>query len=201
MSIAPVTQLFTDRRTAPARTSAVGQDDQPVVPAATITLHLTIHIDKPHDVDMVRSLTERLIGSGEVTMLEPARTAAAPPAAAPPAAAPPAQTAPPVPDIGPDTVALDVGARTIWLAGAELPLCRLEFDLLLFLARHPRQVFTRGQLRTAVWGDEFGCARTVDVHIARLRRKLPGLQSMITTVRGIGYRLATHAPIVVIPEP
>jgi len=69
---------------------------------------------------------------------------------------------------------------------------------LLFLAEHPGQVFTRGQLLNAVWGDTFTGPRTVDVHIRRLRHKLGTRRPLITAVRGIGYRLATAAPVAVV---
>ena len=80
--------------------------------------------------------------------------------------------------------------------GWPLRLSRLEYDLLLFLARHPRQVFGRSQLLARVWGHTHATARTVDVHVSRLRTKL-GDQNLITTVYGLGYRLADDAAIVV----
>jgi DNA-binding response OmpR family regulator len=64
-----------------------------------------------------------------------------------------------------------------------------EFELLKFLAQHPGRVFTRDQLLSEVWGyDYFGGTRTVDVHIRRLRSKLGDLDSLIGTVRHVGYR-------------
>jgi DNA-binding winged helix-turn-helix (wHTH) protein len=95
----------------------------------------------------------------------------------------------------PDAVRLDGRARTVHRHGAEVALCRREFDLLRYLTGHPGQVFTRGQLLGAVWGDAFTGPRTVDVHIRRLRQKLGTHRPLITTVRGVGYRLATGAPI------
>ncbi|MGE5672636.1 MAG: winged helix-turn-helix domain-containing protein [Mycobacterium leprae] len=65
-----------------------------------------------------------------------------------------------------------------------------EFELLLFLAEHPRQVFTREQLFDQIWGD-FGDLHTVTVHIGRLREKLevdPAHPAYIATVWGVGYR-------------
>jgi hypothetical protein len=76
------------------------------------------------------------------------------------------------------------------LDGIELNLTRREFDLLRFLAEHPRRVFSRSQLLQAVWGYDFsGGGRTVDVHIRRLRQKLGSRGPSISTVRGVGYRL------------
>jgi hypothetical protein len=90
---------------------------------------------------------------------------------------------------------LDPGPRTAQRGGWPLDLSRLEYDLLLFLARHPRQVFTRAQLLAQVWGHTHTSPRTVDVHISRLRTKLGAESGAITTVYGLGYRLADDAPI------
>jgi DNA-binding response OmpR family regulator len=63
---------------------------------------------------------------------------------------------------------------------------------LKFLVQHPGRVFSREQLLADVWGyDYYGGARTVDVHIRRLRAKLgPELEQYITTVRNVGYRFS-----------
>lgn len=111
------------------------------------------------------------------------------------AAAPPAPEPPAAED--PDTVRILAGTRVVCRGGAEIPLTRLEYDLLLFLAEHPRRVFTRLQLLTHVWGYEHAVARTVDVHVRRLRAKLGTGTPVVTTVYGIGYRLADEARVVV----
>ncbi|WP_206448754.1 winged helix-turn-helix transcriptional regulator [Agrococcus sp. KRD186] len=73
--------------------------------------------------------------------------------------------------------------------GRPVDLTYKEFELLRFLAAHPARVFTREQLLSEVWGyDYFGGTRTVDVHVRRLRAKLGDLESLIGTVRGVGYR-------------
>jgi DNA-binding response OmpR family regulator len=73
--------------------------------------------------------------------------------------------------------------------GKPLDLTFTEFELLRFLASHPARVFSREQLLSEVWGhDYFGGPRTVDVHIRRLRAKLGDLESLIGTVRNVGYR-------------
>ena len=73
--------------------------------------------------------------------------------------------------------------------GHPLDLTFKEFELLKFLAQHPGRVFSREQLLSEVWGyDYFGGTRTVDVHIRRLRAKLGDLESLIGTVRNVGYR-------------
>jgi hypothetical protein len=94
----------------------------------------------------------------------------------------------------PGATILDPRPRTIVRDGWPLHLSRLEYDLLLFLARHPRQVFSRTQLLAQVWGHTHTTARTVDVHVSRLRTKL-GDQELITTVYGLGYRLADEAAV------
>ncbi len=77
------------------------------------------------------------------------------------------------------------------LRGRPLDLTYKEFELLRFLAARPGRVSTRGQLLQEVWGyDFFGGTRTVDVHVRRLRAKFgPEYESMIATIRGVGYKL------------
>lgn len=108
-----------------------------------------------------------------------------------------APAAPPAEDVA--EIRLDPRARTAFRVAQLLELSRLEYDLLLFLARHPRQVFSRAQLLTHVWGHRHTTNRTVDVHVSRLRTKLDDPE-LITTVYGLGYRLADDAPIVVVEQ-
>ncbi|MGH9062651.1 MAG: winged helix-turn-helix domain-containing protein [Acidimicrobiales bacterium] len=77
------------------------------------------------------------------------------------------------------------------VAGRPLDLTYMEYELLKFLAAHPTRVFTRETLLSRVWGYEYyGGARTVDVHIRRLRAKLGDQHApLIHTVRSVGYRL------------
>ncbi|HET6479489.1 MAG TPA: winged helix-turn-helix domain-containing protein, partial [Actinoplanes sp.] len=84
----------------------------------------------------------------------------------------------------PNGIRLDPGARTAIRDGQPLDLSRLEYDLLLFLARHPRQVFSRSQLLAQVWGHTHTTNRTVDVHVSRLRTKLADPE-VVTTVYGL----------------
>jgi DNA-binding response OmpR family regulator len=100
-------------------------------------------------------------------------------------------------DTLPPGVRIRARERTVLREGAPVDLTRREFDLLLHLARHPRQVFTRSQLLRAVWGDALSGDRTVDVHVARLRRKLA--VPLLETVRGVGYRLSTTADLLLLP--
>jgi DNA-binding response OmpR family regulator len=95
------------------------------------------------------------------------------------------------------TIRLDPIARAALRDGVPLELSRLEFDLLLFLARHPRQVFSRTQLLNEVWGHTHTTNRTVDVHVSRLRTKVDD-PDLVTTVYGLGYRLADDAAVAVV---
>jgi DNA-binding response OmpR family regulator len=88
-------------------------------------------------------------------------------------------------------------SRLVLLGDEPLPLTRLEFDLLLHLVANPRRVFTRLQLLAAVWGYEHTGVRTVDVHIRRLRGKVGSDVPLVTTVYGVGYRLADDAQVTV----
>ncbi|RKN48629.1 winged helix-turn-helix domain-containing protein [Micromonospora endolithica] len=88
-------------------------------------------------------------------------------------------------------------SRSVLRDGEPLPLTRLEFDLLLHLVAHPRRVFTRLQLLNAVWGYEHAGVRTVDVHVRRLRGKVGVDVPLVTTVYGVGYRLADDARVTI----
>jgi len=86
-------------------------------------------------------------------------------------------------------VMIDEASYAAKANGKPLDLTYKEFELLRFLASHPMRVFTREQLLSEVWGyDYFGGTRTVDVHVRRLRAKLGDLESLIGTVRNVGYR-------------
>jgi DNA-binding response OmpR family regulator len=92
---------------------------------------------------------------------------------------------------GPAT--LEPASRRATLDGEEVELTRLEFDLLAELAAHPRVVYTRERLLEKVWGYQSAVGgKTVDVHVANLRRKL-GEGIGIVAVRGVGYRLEPAA--------
>ncbi len=105
----------------------------------------------------------------------------------------------PVPEREPPLVfgelEIDPAARRVLRAGEEVELTQREFELLLFLARHRGQAFTRDQLMDYVWKYSFYIdTSTVTVHIRRLRAKLehdPSQPEFIQTVWGVGYRFAT----------
>jgi DNA-binding response OmpR family regulator len=87
---------------------------------------------------------------------------------------------------------IDPTARRVFVRGEEALLTQREFDLLLFMARHPGQVFSRNQLMDTVWQYAFYTdTSTVTVHIRRLRAKIeddPAQPRHIQTVWGVGYR-------------
>jgi len=92
---------------------------------------------------------------------------------------------------------VDLEGRLAHLSGSELPLTRIEFDLLATLLSGPRRVWPRETLLRTVWGTEWaGDGHLVEVHMGNLRRKLgddPRNGRYIRTVRGVGYRLGTGA--------
>jgi DNA-binding response OmpR family regulator len=87
---------------------------------------------------------------------------------------------------------LDTETYRVTIQGRPLDLTYKEFELLRYLAERPGRVLTRPTLLREVWGyDFYGGTRTVDVHVRRLRAKLgPEFESLIETVRGVGYRAA-----------
>ncbi|MFZ3497225.1 winged helix-turn-helix domain-containing protein [Streptomyces sp. 5.8] len=105
-----------------------------------------------------------------------------------PAAAAPGAAA----STGDALVRIDPAQRTAEVDGEVLDLTYLEFELLAHLVAHPHRVHSRDQLVTTVWGyGHVGDGRTVDVHVARLRRKLgTAHRGAIQTVRRVGYKYA-----------
>jgi two-component system OmpR family response regulator len=96
---------------------------------------------------------------------------------------------------------LHTGSRLLLRDGAPVPLTRREYDLFQFFCENPRRVFSRSQLLRQVWGyDMVGTERTVDVHVRRLRVKLGECAAIITTVRGVGYRLDDDAPVDIVVQ-
>ena len=92
-----------------------------------------------------------------------------------------------------EDVSVDPSEREVRVAGEEVLLTAREFDLLAFLASNPGTVFSRDVLLDRVWGMDYpGGTRTVDVHVAQLRRKL-GRPELIRTVRGAGYKAVKTA--------
>ena len=89
-----------------------------------------------------------------------------------------------------DAISIDADRHIVTLAGAEVKLTAKEFLLLQYLIQHRGRVLSRDLLLTDVWGYQYtGGTRTVDVHIRRLREKLPVLNQAIETVKQFGYKL------------
>lgn len=85
---------------------------------------------------------------------------------------------------------MDLSRHELTVKGEEVPLTAKEFGLLEHLLRNPGRVLTREILLNAVWGYEYyGTTRTVDVHIRRLKQKLPLLDDAIVSVKSLGYKL------------
>ena len=94
---------------------------------------------------------------------------------------------------------VDVAARQARLDDEIVPLTAREFELLVFLMRHPRQAFGREDLLQHVWGTRYGDTSTITVHVRRLREKVepdPANPTRIATVWGVGYRWEGVAPVV-----
>ncbi|MBX3325552.1 MAG: response regulator transcription factor [Nitrospira sp.] len=85
---------------------------------------------------------------------------------------------------------LDASRREVSVNGHEIELTLKEFGLLEYFLKHPGYVRTREMLLNAVWGyDYYGTTRTVDVHVRRIKKKIPLLTSVIISVHSLGYKL------------
>lgn len=158
---------------------------------ATITVTIEIPADDPR---LARRLTAALgvlsQSGGRVTVASEGVPAAPEIPAAPPHSST-AQADAPRP------LLIDVPGREVLLRGEPVPLTRLEFELLAFLARYPGMVHTRAELLQYVWEtpDTGIAGRTVDVHVRRLRAKLGEFDELVGTVRGVGYRFARSSEV------
>lgn len=89
-----------------------------------------------------------------------------------------------------ETLTMDLSRHEVSIGQEEVPLTTKEFGLLEHLLRHRGRVLTRDVLLNAVWGyDYHGTTRTVDVHIRRLKQKLPLLEEAVVSVKSLGYKL------------
>lgn len=145
---------------------------------ATITVTIEIPADDPR-------LARRLTAALGVLSQSGGRVSVASEGIAPEIPAAPRTDAP-------SPLLIDVPGREVLLRGEPVPLTRLEFELLAFLARYPGMVHTRAELLQYVWEtpDTGIPGRTVDVHVRRLRSKLGEFDELVGTVRGVGYRFA-----------
>ncbi len=86
-------------------------------------------------------------------------------------------------------IRVDELAREVFVSGNSVNLTPKEFDLLVFLMKNKKQVMTREQLLSKVWGfDYYGDARTVDTHVKSLRERLGDSRNCVRTVWGVGYK-------------
>lgn len=218
MSVTPLRKIPRPSPWAPARRSRPWPGTEP----APLTLRVEITLDgasRSQDaaevLDALQSLADRL-GTGRVTVrpetaghsstvdgtgpsgheLAPSITSEIASEVASEIASEVAVAVAPVIEEPPSerTVWIRAGSRIVTTRGKPVEFTRVEYDLLLFLARNPRRVFTRPQLLQIVWGLSHAGERTVDVHIRRLRAKLGDLP-LVTTIRGVGYRLADDADL------
>jgi hypothetical protein len=177
-------------------------------PALTLTFEVTLNGDTRYTdavevLDTLRQITDRL----DTALVQIAPVPLSGGAVAPDSGAtvlsvasapsPPMDSRAKVEDDS--VIRIQPASREVSVRGQPIAFTRVEFDLLLFLAQHPRRVFTRAQLLQFVWGFAHAGQRTVDVHIRRLRAKLG--DELVTTVRGVGYRLADKAELRVIQLP
>lgn len=150
----------------------------------------------------IRAVTRRsqrtATATATATATDPTATAPAAPAPAAPTApaAAPAATAPAAAQPPPweqEPLVVDRRTRQVWVGGAPVTLTPKEFELLALLTEDPGAVYSRQQILDRVWDPHFhGPTKTLDVHVATLRRKL-GDPAWIQTLRGVGFRLAVHS--------
>ncbi|NEB04319.1 response regulator transcription factor [Streptomyces sp. SID13726] len=137
-------------------------------------------------VARVRAVTRRTRRSQEVPQGAPMTAPLTAPFAAPVPTPAPAQVHEPGP------LAVDRRTRQVWVGECQVPLTPKEFDLLALLTEDPGAVYSRQQILDRVWDPFYeGPTKTLDVHVASLRRKL-GHPAWIQTLRGVGFRLAVH---------
>jgi len=93
-------------------------------------------------------------------------------------------------------LSMDTVKHEVRWTGTEVELTAKEFELLLYMLENKGRVLTRDMILNHVWGyNYFGSTRTVDVHITRLRQKIPFLSEAITTIKSFGYKLKEQAPV------
>ncbi|MCI0412459.1 response regulator transcription factor [bacterium] len=93
-------------------------------------------------------------------------------------------------------LSLDTVKHEVRWNGTEVELTAKEFELLLYMLENKGRVLTRDMILNHVWGyNYFGSTRTVDVHVTRLRQKIPFLSEAISTIKSFGYKLKEQAPV------
>ncbi len=162
-----------------------------------LTVGADDYVRKPFGVKELVARVRSLLQRRQLTQTASAAQAVAGPADASAGAAPKPERGDPESVITPASIlrppiAIDPGRREVHVHKHLIELTPTEFDLLYFMARRPGRVFTREELLDHVWGyDHAGYARTIDSHIARVRRKVAeagGPRDVIQTVFRVGYR-------------
>ncbi|MEU3456978.1 winged helix-turn-helix domain-containing protein [Micromonospora sp. NPDC006766] len=197
MSVSPASSRagwHTSQPAVPGRPPGGQRRPISATPVLTVTLNIPLAGDEPlspaaHQLlEVARELLER----GDAVITGGDGPAERRPDPVPAGRSPARPLAPAIPALH-----ILAASRSVLRDGEPLPLTRLEFDLLLHLVAHPRRVFTRLQLLNAVWGYEHAGVRTVDVHVRRLRGKVGVDVPLVTTVYGVGYRLADEAHVTI----
>lgn len=170
----------------------------PAHPAHSQLISLDVTLDGRDALEFVQAVRELAGPAGSVSVRRMFAAVAGHPV---PVGAPLQLPLPAAPSAPSSDAALRIfpQARIVLRGAHEVELTRLEFDLLLFLAEHPQQVFRRSQLLSLVWQHSYSSTRTIDVHVRRLRAKAG--QSIVTTVRGVGYRLDDPGLVQIVPGP
>ncbi|WP_405582274.1 response regulator transcription factor [Streptomyces sp. NBC_01092] len=148
-----------------------------------------VRVETPVDRGRTEALVERLRAEAGA---QPALTA--PPTPPSYEAAPPASYEDPAPrpPYAPGPLVVDRRTRQVWVGEIPVTLTPKEFELLALLTEDPGAVYSRQQILDRVWDPHYeGPTKTLDVHVASLRRKL-GAAEWIQTLRGVGFRLAVQ---------
>jgi hypothetical protein len=197
----------------PGRPEQVTDSAASAEPVVTITVQITMVGDElPPAASRLLTDLEALVASQPVTRADPApalRLVPPQPAGAADALDPAESDSAPTPvrrigqhDEATPLLTVCKSSRLVLRDGTPLRLTRREYELFEFFCDNPRRVFTRAHLLRQVWGyDMVGTERTVDVHVRRLRAKLGGCAAIISTVRGVGYRLDDSAPVAILVQP
>ncbi|WP_406416327.1 response regulator transcription factor [Streptomyces sp. NBC_01614] len=181
------------------RTEAVAE---PSGSAAPVGLAASVDMTAPLDMaaPVERGRTEALVERLRTEAAASSAVTRTPAPLSPPAAPPSRETAPgpayeesaPSPPYAPGPLVVDRRTRQVWVGEVPVTLTPKEFELLALLTEDPGAVYSRQQILDRVWDPHYeGPTKTLDVHVAALRRKL-GHPAWIQTLRGVGFRLAVQ---------
>ncbi|MGW1608726.1 winged helix-turn-helix domain-containing protein [Streptomyces sp. NPDC002285] len=196
-----VRELVARVRAVTRRTQRKEAVAEPVAMAAPMDMATSVDragsVDRAAPVDRVASVergrTEALV---ERLRAEAAASSAVPPPSAPlsreTAPGPSYEESAPSPSYAPGPLVVDRRTRQVWVGEIPVTLTPKEFELLALLTEDPGAVYSRQQILDRVWDPHYeGPTKTLDVHVAALRKKL-GHPAWIQTLRGVGFRLAVQ---------